>query len=257
MSSRAAALELLLFTLVAAGLGASMPLSWGGLGWSWDALNHHIYLGYIAEHARWDRDVMAASVQSYQWPYLYWPVYRMSLLPLPGAWVGAAWSAAQAALLVPPVWFIARGLLPAAGRSPREGFAVRLAACAMAGLSAVVINAVDTTSNDLLASLPLLWAFALALPEGERALAQGVLSGVSVAFKLSNAMFVPFLLPLWWWQVPPPQRTLRRAVQLFGGAVASFILLYLPWGWQLWHLTGNPFYPMAQGLFGSTWPSPR
>ena len=66
--SRAQGLELALVTLLVAALAAAVPLSTGYIAWSWDALNHHIYLGMITEHARWHLDVNAASFQSYQYP---------------------------------------------------------------------------------------------------------------------------------------------------------------------------------------------
>lgn len=253
--TRAEKAELSLLVLGAGALAALLPLAFGGLGWSWDALNHHLYLGYIAEHPRWDRDVLAASYQGYQWPYLYWPVYRLSLLPLPGAWVGAAWSAAQAMLVLPPVWWLARHVLPPAGHAAGDA-ALRIAACVLAGASVVVVNAVDTTSNDLLAALPLLWALAVACGPDDapgthrRALAAGLLAGASVALKLSNAVLVPPLLAVWWWRACRPHLPLARGAALAGGATLAFVLLYAPWGWQLWRVTGNPFYPLATSLFG-------
>ena len=113
--TRALVAEVALLTLLAAVAAASLPLQAGYLGWSWDALNHHVYLGLTAESPRLGHDVMAASSQSYQYPYLYWPVYRMSLLDAPGAWVGAGWAALQVLLVVPPLWTIAWRLLPCEG----------------------------------------------------------------------------------------------------------------------------------------------
>lgn len=248
-SARAGTVELLLLTLAAGALAAALPLSLGGLGWSWDALNHHVYLGWIAEHPRWDRDVLAASYQAYQWPYLYWPVYRMALIDAPGAWVGAGWSAAQAMLALPPVWCLARRLRPG---DDVIAVALRGAACVLAGASVIVVNAVDTTSNDLLAALPLLWAFVVVTgPDDDRqALLAGVLAGASAALKLSNLIFVPPLLAVWWWRTQAPRLPLRRGAALAAGAIAGFVLLYAPWGWQLWQATGNPFFPMAAGWFG-------
>ena len=89
--------ELLLLTLLAA-LGAS-ALAWqvGQWGWNWDAINHHIYLGLAAEQARWSLDVLAAGTQVYQYPYLYWPVYKIAQMSGSGLAAAIAWSAAQAA----------------------------------------------------------------------------------------------------------------------------------------------------------------
>lgn len=248
--TRAHAFELAVLTLLAAAAAASVPLTTGYLAWSWDALNHHVYLGMTAESPRWDLDVVAASFQTYQYPYLYWPVYRLALWNVPGAVAGAVWSAFQAAMVVPPVWLISRRLMPDAAGA--EGVLLRSLACGMALASTVVLVGLETTANDLLAAVPLLWAIAVALRPGgghRSAALAAALWGVSAAFKLSNAIYLPVLL-LWWWRPERPWFPLGRGLAIAAGAIAGFVLAYAPWGWQLWSLTGNPFYPFFGGWFG-------
>lgn len=249
--TRALWLELLLVTLAAAALVASVPLAAGEWSWSWDALNHHVYLGLIAEQPRWHLDVVAASVQSYQYPYLYWPVYRLGLLDVPAATAGALWGAGLAALLTVPTWVLSWRLLPAqVDRGP--AWFDRAAACALGLSSIVVLAALNTTANDPLAAVPLLWAVALMAvlsPSHRRAAVAAALWGMATAFKLSNGIFLPLLL-LWWWAPGTPGWWWRRGAWVSGGAVLGFVLTYAPWGWQLWKLTGNPFYPLFRSLFG-------
>jgi hypothetical protein len=249
--SRAQGLELASVTLLVAALAAAIPLSTGYIAWSWDALNHHVYLGMVAEHSRWHLDVNAASFQSYQYPYLYWPVYRLSLMSGSGAWWGAAWSAFQAVLLVVPVWWISLRLLPEAGVNPWPAVAQRVAACAFAMMNAVILIGLETTGNDVLAAVPLLWGVYVGLDrratDHQAALAAALL-GVSVAFKLSNGLFLPLLL-FWWWQPCSPHLPWRRGMALAIGACTGFVVPYAPWGWQLWRLTGNPFYPLLGTIF--------
>jgi hypothetical protein len=251
--SRALAVELALLTVLAAALGASIPLSTGYFAWSWDALNHHIYLGMTAEQPRWSLDVMAASSQAYQYPYLYWPVYRLSLLSGSGAWLGAAWSSFQAAMLLIPVWWISLRLL-AGNDSPLQAAAQRAAACAFAFMNAVVLIGLETTASDVLAAVPLLWAIAVGLapqPTQRQAFLAAALWGASVAFKLSNGLFLPLLL-FWWWQRDSPHLHWQRGLALAAGALLGFAVLYAPWGWPLWRMTGNPFYPFLSQFFGGT-----
>lgn len=245
-------LEVLLLTLLAALGAAAMPLAAGEFGWSWDALNHHIYLGLIAEQPRWHLDVIPASYQTYQYPYLYWPVYRLSLLDGSGAWVGAVWSAFQAACILPPVWFIARNLLPT-NRAELPPAIERGLACVMAFMSMVILSSLQTTANDLLAAVPLLWGLALwtsaQRSAGRLALAAGML-GIAVAFKLSNALFLPLLL-VWWWRPGEGWRACWRHAWAQGAGVClGFALAYAPWGWQLAILMGNPFHPYLATWFG-------
>jgi len=249
--SRALWAEVLLLTLLAALLAASVSLSAGEWSWSWDGLNHHIYLGLTAEQPRWHLDVTAASVQSYQYPYLYWPVYRISLMPISGAQAGAIWGAVQAAVVLPPVWLASRNLLPAEGTAAQAVFE-RVAACVLAGSSIVVMAAVGTTSNDLMAAVPLVWAVALmTAPKAGagRACTAAALWGVGTAFKWSNGLAIPLLL-FWWWRSERPHFSVQRGVQMAVAAAAGFALAYAPWGWQLWRQTGNPFYPFFAAWFG-------
>lgn len=249
---RALALELLLMTLLAAMLAAAMPLAAGQFEWSWDALNHHVYLGMTAEQPRWDLDVIPASYQTYQYPYLYWPVYRLSLLDVSGVVAGAIWSAFQAAWLMPPVWWLCMRLLPNAGAA-LPGWLERSLGCLLAFMSMVVLAGLQTTANDLLAAVPLLWALALAahpVRSLRRSCVAAALVGVAAAFKLSNGLYFPLLL-VWWW-VPGDGWHLaaRRGLAMALGVSLGFLVPYAPWGWQLWRLTGNPFYPFLADYFG-------
>jgi len=238
-----------LTVLLALGL-AAVPLLSGTWGWSWDALNHHVYLGLIAEQPRWHLDVSPASVQSWQYPYLYWPVYRLSQSSIPGAWAGAIWSAGLVVLLMPPLWLTARKLLPAQG-GRWQGVFERTSACLLGFSGLVVLSSLGTTANDPLAALPLLWAVAIMLSEqtsDRRAALASALWGVSVAFKASNLLAVPMLL-VWWWQRPGWPFPLQRGALLAVGSALGFALAYLPWGWQLWQQTGNPFHPLLGAWF--------
>lgn len=247
------AIELVLLTIATAAAAAALPLDAGYWGWSWDALNHHVYLGLIAESPRHEQDVIAASYQSYQYPYLYWPVYRLSLFEGPGPAAGAIWAAAQAAVLLPPVWLISLRMLPVRD-APWIGVVERVAACALAFMSTVVLVALETTANDLLAAVPLLWAFAVMATEpatDRRAAIAAGLWGVSSALKLSNAIFLPLLLWWWWWTPGRRLPTMRRGGLIALGATVGFVAFYAPWGWQLWQLTGNPVYPFLGSVFGT------
>ncbi len=246
-------LEWALVTLAAALLAAALPLHAGYLGWSWDALNHHVYLGLTAQSPRWSLDVIPASVQTYQYPYLYWPVYRMSQWAGPPVLAAAWWSAWQATMLALPVWLISRRLLPLQPDA-RENVALRVLACVAAFMSLLVLAGIETTTNDLLACVPLLWAIAVSLhPDfiDRRAAAAAALWGMSTAFKLSNGLFLPWLL-LWWYRGSRPHWPVRRAGMLLGGAALGFALAYAPWGWQLWQMTGNPFHPFFAAFFART-----
>lgn len=231
----------------------AIPLSLGHLGIGWDALNHHFYLGWTAEQPRFDRDFVAAAYQSYQHPYLYWPVYKLAIMGATGVMAGVVLALLHSTA-IPPVWMIARDTIPGA-----DAFAAGMRALAvfLAFLTGAVLSLFDSTSNDLLAGIPLLWAYAAALRpiadpalDARRwALASGLLAGVSVALKLSNG-FLAIVLPLLWlWPGHGLAPRLGRTFLAGLCALASASVVYGYWGWQLWSRFGNPVYPLYDAWF--------
>ena len=231
----------------------SIPLSLGYLGVSWDALNHHIYLGWTAERPRFDRDYLAAGYQTYQFPYLYWPVYKLALAGVSGVTAGVVLALLHATA-IPPVWMIARSCIPG-----EDLFAagMRLVAVALAFSSAAVLSLFDSTSNDLMAGIPLLWAYAVALrpltlaraSPLHCAAASGAWAGMAVALKLSNG-FLALAVPMLWLFGQGSAR--ERVVRTAAGCVcvlASCLVFYGSWGWQLWSHYGNPIYPLYDSWF--------
>lgn len=251
--SSAGQLRLELALVVLAGWTAFMaiPVATGGIGISWDALNHQVYLGWIAAAPRFHLDVLAASYQTYQFPYLYWPLYQMTAAGASGVQAGVVLATLHA-ISVPPVWLIARAVIPGVALFD---VAMRCTAVLLAFVSGVVLSQFDSTSNDLLAAIPLLWAVAVVFPTAadqvpgrsrmRRVLLSGALSGVSVAFKLSNAPLVLAVALLWW--LAARNARLGSLALAAGGAAAAaaFALVYGFWGWQLWSHFGNPFFPFA------------
>jgi hypothetical protein len=248
--------EPLLVLFVACAALAGIPIVLGHIGLSWDALNHHIYLGWTAEHPRFDRDYLAASYQAYQYPYLYWPIYRLAVSGASGVTAGVVMALLHSTV-APAIWRIARVCVPG-----REWFDVtmRTLAVALAFMSGVVLSMFDTTANDLLAAIPLVWAIALsfepaALSEAEESRIRSavwrsaLLAGVSAACKLSNAPVAIVLPLLWLWPAGSFGARWRRLWLGVACGAAGFFLAYGYWGWQLWTQFGNPIYPLYDNWF--------
>jgi hypothetical protein len=243
-------IEFLLVVSVFCLVSAMLAVLAGSFGLSWDALNHHIYLGFISESPRWERDVAAAASQTYQYPYIYWPFYRLTVMGLSGSTAAAVWAVFQTLCVVPPVWVASAHLLDKQG-SVWEGFALRFVSCVLAFTSIPVLSAVGGSANDLLASVPLLWAITLALSRNDelwRVALCGALVGISVALKFSNVLCLPlFALALTEFAV---RRDVLNRLGLVGlAASVGFLVTYAPWGWQLWRQFGNPFFPHLETLF--------
>ena len=114
----------------------ALPWSVGGVRLSWDALNHHIYLGWSAAGHRLDQDFMAAGYQSLTFPYLYWPVYKLALAGASGITAGLVLATLHL-VAVPPVWMIARTCIPA---TDWYGFGMRALALAGAAGQAIAMK---------------------------------------------------------------------------------------------------------------------
>ena len=254
--------ELLALLAVAWISFASVPLALGGIGLSWDALNHHIYLGWTAEHPRFDRDFIATGYQAYQYPYLYWPVYKLYQSGFSGQWAGAVLVSLNV-VAVPALWLIARSCV---AEKSWYGSSMRGLAVALAFFGNVVLSMFDTTANDLLAAIPLVWAVALALQTrdeqqrgwltpGHLTILSGLCAGMAVAFKLSNGPLA-ILMPLLW--VLHGHSLGQRALRVAQGSIATligYVAAYGYWGWLLWVHYGNPIYPFYGHWFAPlrTW----
>lgn len=242
--------------LLMAAVFVSIPIAAGGLGLSSDTLNHHLYLGWVGQAPRFDRDFMAASYQGYQYPYAYWPVYRLAASGLSGVTAGVVLAVIQL-LAVPAVWLIARACIP--GRTAFD-VAMRLMASVLAFMTSVVLLNLGTTANDLLAAIPFVWAIAVAVLPLDPAASgwctprraagwSGVFAGAAIALKLSHGPLAIVLPLLWAAPAGKARERLLRVVLAGGVTTAVFLLLYAHWGWQLWRLFGNPVHPAYDDLF--------
>jgi hypothetical protein len=161
--------------------------------------------------------------------------------------------------IIPPVWMLARTCMP--GRTVFD-LVMRALAVAMAFMTGVVLSMLDSTSNDLMAAMPLVWALALALEplntdrpdwlKPNRAVViSGLLTGAAVAFKLSNGPLAIVVMPVLWLLATGGgvKSGLLHAVAGGVATLVGFGLIYSYWGAQLWAHFGNPVYPFHDDFF--------
>jgi hypothetical protein len=252
------AVEALISFVLVMCIFVSIPLSKGGIGLSWDAFNHHIYLGWVANEARFDKDYFAAGSQSYQFPYLYWPIYKMAINGWDGLAVGLIWASLHG-LVSFPLWRLTSKLIPG---DTMEAALFRQAGVLFGIGGLLVLRAPETTANDLIAALPIISAFALvveysAAPQENTRTEQGIwraalvggLGGIASAFKLSNAVLA-VLIPCacLFWRLPWRSKMLV-SVTCALSTLVWFVIVYGWWGWQLWEHFGNPIFPFAENIF--------
>lgn len=252
----------ILFLMVLAALAfCGIPLMLGHIGFSWDGLNHHIYLGWSAEHERFARDIQAAGTQVYQFPYLYWLPYRLMQADIDGALAGAIINA-QYLLSVPAVWLICKAGIP---QNTVFDQLCRVFACVLAFTSCVPLSFLDTTANDWVAAIPMLWAVAFTLLptrftsnqvaiskyfELSKFIIAGLFVGMAVAFKLSNGP-LSVVFPAFWMYVASGGLVKKSIYTICAclSVLLGFVVVYGYWGAVLWHYFGNPIYPYYDDFF--------
>jgi hypothetical protein len=235
---------------------------------NWDLRYYHLYAPYAYLHHRYRYDVGPAQYQSYFNPIADFLFYGLISSPLNHtprlvAFIMGAVHGVNAALVLA----IARHVIRPAGRIARN--ALVGAAWMMGVTGAGFISLLGTTTNDLIASIPVLASLLLALRlfEGphRRATATarvtrdfaapGLLLGLAVGLKFTSAVYAPGLALLAAWAAWR-RRDVRGPAVFIAAAAAGFVLLAGHHMATLWLDFGNPFFPLFNQMFRSPWWEP-
>lgn len=216
---------------------------------NWDLRNYHVHNAWALLEGRLGIDLAPAQMQSYFVPLLdvpYFLLVQHAPAPLAGILLGLLHGLA----FLPVAWIAWRAL----ATDPRRDWLAPL--LALAGLaSAAFLSELGNTMGDASTAALVLGALALAAPRadgrwrsGPVALA-GVLLGMAVAFKLTNALYavalgVAVLVPAQPWRA-----RVRVAACLTLMALATFAVLAGPWLYRVWDTFGNPLFPQFNAWF--------
>ncbi|MDR2990420.1 MAG: glycosyltransferase family 39 protein [Burkholderiaceae bacterium] len=222
---------------------------------NWDLLNYHLYNGWAALHGRLSIDLMPAQLQSYFVPWLDVGYYLLAVKGSPmlaGAVLGALHGLAFASVAA-VAWLTLEGDPRRVWLAPLLG----LAGCC----SAIFLSELGNTMGDNTTAPLVIGALALALRAARTDAARhwllaGLLLGLALAFKLTNA---PYALGLGIAALaidrPWPQR-LRGTALLTLAALAVFALVAGPWFWRVYQQFGNPLFPLFNQWFHAPLASP-
>ncbi|MDL2357483.1 MAG: glycosyltransferase 87 family protein [Pseudomonadota bacterium] len=229
-----------------------VPLAFGllallfGQDDNWDLHNYHRYNPYALLNGKIGFDLAPAQWQSYFNPaldLLYYGLTSALPAPLAGFIMGLLHG-----LNFVLVLGIARALLQA-GAAPRWRLPLLLA---LAGcLAPGFLSELGNSMGDNLTALCVLGALLLVLARWQRPalLAAGLLMGVGVGFKLTNATYA-LALCLALLSLAGPLWTRVWGAFKFGvgvlagiGASAGF------WYWKMWQVFGNPLFPQFNDRF--------
>ena len=216
---------------------------------NWDLRNYHVYNAWALLEGRVGLDLAPAQMQSYFVPLLdvpYFLLVQHAPAPLAGFLLGLLHGLA----FLPVAWIAWRAL---AGDPRRDWLAPLLGLAGLA--SAAFLSELGNTMGDNSTAPLVLGALALMLPdEGGRwrvraIAAAGVLLGMAVAFKLTNAIYavalgLSVLAARAHWRA-----RIGAGAGLAAVALLVFALLAGPWLFRLWDTFGNPLFPQFNAWF--------
>lgn len=229
---------------------AAFYTAWRGQDQNWDLLNYHFFTGYSYFSGR-ASDIAAAGLQTFFHPAVNVIAYlAYSGLPFPYS----AWAVLFVQLLsLPAVVVISRQLSTAIGL--RKESASRYFALLLCFLSPVWISELGTSFFSSTTTPLILWGMCLLLSDGQRPalrwLLAGVMLGLAVGLKLTNAPFVIAATASVMVLAGGIGRSCLRPFLAYAlGGVAGF-LLTAGWYWHLWVTWGNPVFPLYNNIFHS------
>jgi hypothetical protein len=220
---------------------------------NWDLRNYHLYNGYAWLHGRLGTDLAPAQLQSYFAPLLDAGQYLL-MTGLPAPLAGLLMGMLHALAFVPLAaiaWRVLDGQPHRARLAPLLALAGLVTAAFLSEFGNSMADA--TTAPAVLGALACVLAAQRRQRVDGRALALwclgGVLLGLAVACKLTNAVYALALAAAALAAGGRPQVRLAGLLLLAGSALAVFALLAAPWYLQVWHAFGNPLLPQFNSWF--------
>ncbi|MBM7132345.1 glycosyltransferase family 87 protein [Dyella mobilis] len=232
---------------------------------NFDLQNYHLYNAWAITSGRWHRDFIVSGLHTFFSPVLDTPYFALSnyLLPNYGALLVALAGIPYAALLY-VVYLISARFADRLGfyeKWDRTGFLG--ASVLLAGTGAATWSQIGTTTNDITVAAIVLLGFYQVIrggknresdsPDLTRLVIAGALLGLAVGLKLTAAIYALPLAAMIFVLMPNLRDGVRGVVVCGCGALLAFVVAYGPWAWMLYKLTGNPFFPMFNGVFHSDW----
>ena len=220
---------------------------------AWDDLSYHLYAGFSAVHDRFAQDYFPAGPQTYFNPYIYLPLYYMVTSGLSSLEISTALAIVHSVML----WLtyeLAVCVCPSS--NVRERLSFGLYGIAFALVNPILLQQIgstfaDITTGEMVLAGWLLLALAVRAPSTTRVICSGLLCGMAVGFKLTNAVHaisgfaVLVMVPL------TPRGRLRQGFAYGISLGIGYVLITAPWAYRLEQRFGNPLFPLMNNVFRS------
>lgn len=242
--------------------GGGLVSVWLGQDANWDLKNYHIYNPWAFLHGRFGTDLFAAGLQTYFNPLLDLPYYFFAF-----NWF-AHEPKAVAFLMGLPYGLLVFCLLYSAhvvladlriSLPYRMPVAVLLVVFGVSG--AATIPQVGTTFNEVQIAALIIAGVAILLSGLRDSAARGrhtifwagLLFGLAAGLKLTAGIYAPAAV-IGLFLVANQRREAFASAVIFSFAWGiGFVVTYGWWAYHLYSLTGNPMFPLFEGIFGTSW----
>lgn len=256
-------LLILLFVCLIAGGGISVYL---GQDANWDLKNYHIYNAWAMLNDRLYIDLFAAGIQTYFNPLLDLPYYLLSfkyfmiepkivaffmgfpfgflafflvvdiLIIMKNMNISSRYLQYYLIIIVATIGLTGAGTLSQVGTSFNE---IQIAAIILAGITVLLYSLNKQTTESQLQTKYIIIA--------------GVLFGIAAGLKLTASIYAPAAV-ISLLIVSENWKDRSKIFIYFSLAwLISFLVFFGWWGYKIYQLTGNPFFPMFNTLFHSPW----
>jgi hypothetical protein len=230
---------------------------------NFDLQQYHIHNAWAVLNGRWAHDIFVAGAQTFFSPFLDIPYYVLATLLLPshGGYLVALAGIPYGAVLF-LIYLIGRRIADSLELGAWDRIAFVGACVLLGGTGATTGSLIGTTTNDITIAALVLAAFHQVLAglgdSGEplrarRIAVAGLLLGLAMGLKLTAYTYVAAMAMVIFALAQGWRSRIRGLVILGCVVLAVFVAAYGPWAWKLYQLTGNPFFPMLNGVFQSDW----
>jgi hypothetical protein len=224
-----------------------------GVDGNWDLRNYHLYNPHAWLSGRMFTDIAPAQLQTWHNPLLDTPFYLLTVSGLDMRFA-SVWLTLPFAVALYLLLGLHASLSP---ERPSRCSQIVLVVLALGG--AAFWSTLGNSMNDGFVAAAVLGGLGLVMRANPPGFRQwfwaGLLAGAMMGLKLSaNFYCLAFAAAA---SLPRSgHRPLPALFSLAAGGLLGFLITYGWWGWTLYSLTGNPFFPYYNNVFHSPWVGP-
>lgn len=210
---------------------------------NWDQMNYHLYGVHLLLENRWDQDYFAGSFQGYLNPISYIPFYWMVKEGWNPIFISSFFLIIHFLNIV-FIYLIIKKIYPSL--SILLIFTILI----LSASAPIFLTVLGTSFNDATCSVFILAAFYIYLCQPRNSyLWMGLLCGISLAFKLTQAIYIlSFLILIFFFD----DQKIKSVFKYGFSTAISFLAVHSIWAWHLQREFGSPFFPFFNGIFKSS-----